>query len=87
MPITDYGVVKINLFDDDDVVEVSRYIDIVPYCEKGTLEGEKISFQRLHKEVIPSVFTAMSLLHKEGLVHRDIKLENICYLGKETITQ
>lgn len=84
MPITDYGVVKINLFDDDDdVVEVSRYIDIVPYCEKGTLEGEKISFQRLHKEVIPSVFTAMSLLHKEGLIHRDIKPENICYLGKE----
>lgn len=86
LPIYDYGIVAMNISDSDgEDIEVSRYVDIVPYSEKGNLDGKKMSFSFLQQKVVPSILEGMNSLHKAGFIHRDIKPENICYFGEDNV--
>lgn len=79
----------LNLFDfgtGDEKYEGKHCFEISAFAEGGDLLAsftKKYSPEFLKEEVIPQVFKGVRRLHKEGIVHCDLKPGNIFYLDKE----
>lgn len=53
---------------------------ILPYYKLGSLQGKKISFSSLKKNIIPCLNEALKTLHSVGILHKDLKPANIMFL-------
>ena len=57
-----------------------NYFEIYEYYDQGTLEEEHtLSVQTISKIVIPSINEGLKELHKNGILHCDIKPSNLFY--------
>lgn len=80
LPLLDHGTTNINGKD--------HYVEIYPFCEGGDLGRRKgqIPYEELKNEVIPALNQALHYFHSAGLVHRDVKPDNLYkYNGKVVI--
>ena len=77
MPLIDHGFIDVIIDDGNSRLPV----DILPLCEKGTLNNKKIDYNSLKSNLIPSVFIALNQLHTSRLVHRDLKPNNLYMLN------
>ena len=80
LPLLDYGSIKIK--------GAEYFVEIYPYCEDGDLgkKSGKLSYQEIKTEIVPAINEALHLFHSAGLVHRDIKPDNLYrYNGKIVI--
>lgn len=73
LPILDYGIISITVEGQDQAY--IKPIDILPFCIDG--EIEMADYKTLRAKIIPQVLHAINLMHKYGIVHRDIKPGNI----------
>jgi serine/threonine protein kinase len=80
MPLLDQGTIKM---ESDDGEDFSKPIDIIPYCKEGELK--RCDYGMLKNKVIPEILQALNTLHSSGLVHRDIKPNNIYMLDGEIV--
>lgn len=73
LPLVDHGTVSINGKD--------YYVEVYPFCEGGDLGTQKgkIPYKELCEKVIPAVNKALHYFHNAGLVHRDVKPDNLYY--------
>ncbi|MCM1086644.1 MAG: protein kinase [Muribaculaceae bacterium] len=71
LPLIEHGTANIN--------GKTYFVEIYPFCESGDLGRRKgqISYQELHDEIIPALNEALHLFHNAGLVHRDVKPDNL----------
>lgn len=78
LPLLDHGVVQISGND--------YYVEIYPFCEGGDLGNRKgkITYTELKDEIVPALNKALHCFHNAGLVHRDVKPDNL-YKYKEKI--
>ena len=76
MPLLDNGNI---LMESDDGADFSKPIDIIPFCKDGELK--RCDYKMLREKVIPEILHGMNVLHKNNLVHRDIKPNNIYMLN------
>lgn len=51
--------------------------EIISYYKNGSLQGKQFSFDELKSRIIPSVNEGLKALHKEGMIHKDLKPSNI----------
>ena len=77
MPLFDHGFVEIKIDEHNSRLPV----DILPFCENGTLNNTKIEYSKLKSNIIPGVFSAINQLHTSSLVHRDLKPNNLYMLN------
>ena len=56
-------------------------VEILPYYEKGSLQGKKFPLETLKSTIIPCVNEALQTLHKVGIIHKDLKPANIMMLN------
>jgi serine/threonine protein kinase len=54
-----------------------KTFEIIPYYEKGSLQGKTFSFEQLREMVVPCINEALRQLHKNGVIHKDLKPSNI----------
>ena len=57
--------------------------EIIPYYEKGSLQGHTFSFSELKQRIIPSLNEGLHVLHKNGIIHKDLKPSNIMLCDNE----
>lgn len=72
---------------DNGIID-GNYFEIYEYYQEGTLEDRDIcSFSFLKNIVIPSINEGLNVLHKNGIVHCDIKPSNLflCDNGKRVV--
>lgn len=80
LPLIDYGVININ--------GIEYYVEIYPFCKDGDLgtKSGKFTYKEIKEEIVPAINEALHLFHMAGLVHRDIKPDNLYkYNGKVVI--
>lgn len=51
--------------------------EVLPYYKNGSLQGKKYSFEELRQTIIPCINEALHVLHKSGIIHKDLKPSNI----------
>ncbi|MBP0969245.1 MAG: protein kinase, partial [Oscillospiraceae bacterium] len=73
MPLLDYG--QVSICSATAGQNFTYYVDIIPVCEGGRVSGA--DYKTLHDGIIPDICKALRTLHCAGLVHRDVKPENI----------
>lgn len=58
--------------------------EILPYYKNGSLQGKKFTMEELRQTIIPGVNEALCVLHRSGMLHKDLKPSNImlCDDGK-----
>ena len=57
--------------------------EIIPYYEKGSLQGHTFSFDELKQRIIPSLNEGLHVLHTNGIIHKDLKPSNIMLCDNE----
>ncbi len=58
--------------------------EIIPYYEKGSLQGRTFTFDVLKQKIIPSLNEGLHVLHQNGIIHKDLKPSNIMLCDNET---
>lgn len=51
--------------------------EIIPFYTQGSLQGRTFSFEELKQRIIPSLNEGLHVLHKNGIIHKDLKPSNI----------
>jgi len=51
--------------------------EILPYYKNGSLQNKKFTVEELKKIIIPCINEALSVLHKNDIIHKDLKPSNI----------
>ena len=74
LPILDYGYMEYEM---GNAVNPEYFVEIIPYCESGDLDGKQIPYKELKEKLIPEINEALKCIHSYNLVHRDIKPSNI----------
>ena len=82
LPVVDYAMIEIEIGGN---VAKRYYVDIIPYCESGDLDNEKITYNDLKKEFIPAINTALTTLHENSYVHRDLKPANLFSFNNQLV--
>lgn len=57
--------------------------EIIPYYAQGSLQGKTFSFDELKERIIPSLNEGLHVLHKNGIIHKDLKPSNIMLCDNE----
>ena len=52
-------------------------VEILPYYEKGSLQGKTFSEDYIVGHLIPNINEGLHALHKAGIIHKDLKPSNI----------
>lgn len=52
-------------------------VEILPYYEKGSLQGKTFSEDFIVGHLIPNINEGLHALHKAGIIHKDLKPSNI----------
>ena len=52
-------------------------VEILPYYEKGSLQGKTFTEDELIKRVIPNINEGLHAIHESGIIHKDLKPSNI----------
>lgn len=52
-------------------------VEILPYYEKGSLQGKTFSEDFIVNHLIPNINEGLHALHKAGIIHKDLKPSNI----------
>ncbi len=71
MPILDCGDAMLT----DSEGQTKYFVDVMPYLPHGRVT--LMSYEELRGELIPQILKAMCNLHDMGMIHRDIKPDNI----------
>ena len=80
LPLIEYGTILLQ--------GKEYYVEIYPCCKSGDLGKRKgrFSYRELHDQVIPALNEALHRFHGAGLVHRDVKPDNLyLYQGEVVI--
>ncbi len=56
-------------------------VEIYPYCESGSLQGQTFRDSELVSRIIPDLNEGLSSLHAAGVLHRGVKTSNIAHAG------
>jgi len=63
------------------IIDLGTYKDypyeIMPYYKEGSLAGKTFDLKKLKQDVIPCINRALNILHKNGVIHKDLKPSNI----------
>lgn len=54
--------------------------EILPYYKNGSLQGRQFTMEELKKTIIPCINEALKVLHKNDIIHKDLKPSNIMLL-------
>lgn len=57
--------------------------EIIPFYTQGSLQGRTFSFEELKQRIIPSLNEGLHVLHKNGIIHKDLKPSNIMLCDNE----
>ena len=57
--------------------------EIVPYYEQGSLQGRTFSFEELKSKIIPGLIEGLRILHKNRIIHKNLKPSNIMLCDNE----
>jgi serine/threonine protein kinase len=58
-------------------------LEILPYYKNGSLQGKTFSFDELKRIIIPNINEGLHILHKSGIIHKDLKPSNIMLADDE----
>lgn len=57
--------------------------EIIPFYAQGSLQGRTFTFDELKQRIIPSLNEGLHVLHKNGIIHKDLKPSNIMLCDNE----
>ena len=52
-------------------------VEILPYYEKGSLQGKTFTEDELIRRIIPNINEGLHAIHEAGIIHKDLKPSNI----------
>lgn len=52
-------------------------VEILPYYEKGSLQGKTFTEDELVRRIIPNINEGLHAIHEAGIIHKDLKPSNI----------
>ena len=52
-------------------------VEILPYYEKGSLQGKTFTEDELVRKIIPNINEGLHAIHEAGIIHKDLKPSNI----------
>lgn len=52
-------------------------VEILPYYEKGSLQGKTFTEDELIRKIIPNINEGLHAIHEAGIIHKDLKPSNI----------
>ena len=67
--------------------EASTYnglpLEILPYYKNGSLQGRTTTYDEILRMIIPNINEGLHVLHKAGIIHKDLKPSNIMLADDE----
>lgn len=71
------------------VLSSGRYhgfpFEILPYFERGSLQGKRFSYEEIKTMILPAVNEALHALHERGVLHKDVKPSNLMLTDDGTV--
>lgn len=61
----------------------NNLVVILKYYEKGSLKGRRFTLEQLKKVIIPSMNEGLQAIHQHGIIHKDLKPDNIMMADDE----